>query len=60
MWLDWSLDLVMIDGVEMKVKVAHFKLSQIRKSFVVAYPRETREMLLRKGSAFIWVCLVLY
>jgi transposase len=46
MQFDWSLEVVMIDGVETKVKVAHFRLSHSRKPFIVAYPRETQEMLL--------------
>jgi len=46
MQFDWSLEIVLIDGVEMKVKVAHFRLSHSRKPFIVAYPRETQEMLL--------------
>ena len=31
MQFDWSLEVVMIDGVEMRVKVAHFRLSHSRK-----------------------------
>lgn len=46
MQFDWSLEVVMIDGVETKIKVAHFKLSHSRKPFIVAYSRETQEMLL--------------
>ena len=46
MQFDWSLEIVMIDGVETKIKVAHFRLSHSRKPFIVAYPRETQEMLL--------------
>lgn len=46
MQFDWSLEVVMIDGVETKIKVAHFRLSHSRKPFIVAYPRETQEMLL--------------
>ena len=41
---DWSLEIVMIDGVETKIKVAHFRLSHSHKPFIVAYPRETQEM----------------
>jgi len=46
MQFDWSLEVVMIAGVETKIKVAHFRLSHSRKPFIVAYPRETQEMLL--------------
>ena len=46
MQFDWSLEVVMIAGVETKIKVAHFRLSHSRKPFVIAYPRETQEMLI--------------
>jgi len=46
MQFDWSLEVVLLNGVETKLKVAHFKLSHSRKPFIVAYPRETQEMLL--------------
>jgi len=46
MQFDWSQEVVVVDGVEQKIKVAHFRLSHSRKPFVVAYPRETQEMLL--------------
>lgn len=46
MQFDWSLEIVVINGVEQKIKVAHFRLSHSRKPFIVAYPRETQEMLL--------------
>ena len=46
MQFDWSMEVVVIDGLEQKIKVAHFRLSHSRKPFVVAYPRETQEMLL--------------
>lgn len=42
---DWSLEVVVLGGVEQKIKVAHFKLSHSRKPFIMAYPRETQEML---------------
>ena len=35
-----------IGGVLQKIKVAHFRLSYSRQMFVVAYPRETQEMVL--------------
>lgn len=43
---DWSQETVAIDGVVQTVKVAHFRLAYSRKMFVVAYPRETLEMLM--------------
>ena len=46
MQFDWSQEVVVIAGVEQKIKVAHFRLSHSRKPFVIAYPRETQEMLL--------------
>lgn len=36
----------MIGGIEQLVKVAHFRLSYSRQMFVIAYPRETQEMVL--------------
>ena len=50
MQFDWSLEVVVLGGVEQKIKVAHFRLSHSRKPFVIAYHRETQEMLL---DAFI-------
>ena len=46
MQFDWSMEVVVVNGVEQKVKVAHFRLAHSRKPFIVAYPRETQEMLL--------------
>ncbi|NJA08206.1 IS21 family transposase [Methylococcaceae bacterium WWC4] len=43
---DWSHETVVIGGVEQVVKVAHFRLSYSRQMFVMAYPRETQEMVL--------------
>jgi len=43
---DWSQEVVVLGGIEQKIKVAHFRLSHSRKSFIIAYPRETQEMLL--------------
>ena len=43
---DWSQELVEIGGVLQKIKVAHFCLSYSRQMFVVAYSRETQEMVL--------------
>jgi transposase len=38
--------VVVLNNIEQKIKVGHFKLSHCRKPFIVAYPRETQEMLL--------------
>ena len=43
---DWSLEVVELGGVTQKIKVAHFRMSYSRKCFVVAYHRESMEMLL--------------
>jgi len=43
---DWSYEYVVLGGVLHTVKVAHFRLSYSRKMFLVAYPRETQEMVL--------------
>jgi transposase len=43
---DWSYETAVIGGVEQTVKVAHFRLSYSRQMFVIAYPRETQEMVL--------------
>ena len=42
---DWSHEWVVIAGVPQEVKVAHFRLSHSRQPFVVAYPRESSEMV---------------
>lgn len=42
---DWSEEFVELGGMVCKVKVAHFRLCYSRKSFVMAYLRETQEML---------------
>ena len=42
---DWSEEIVELDGVIQKVKVAQFRLSYSRKFFLMAYMRETQEML---------------
>lgn len=42
---DWSHEVVDLGGVPQTVKVAHFRLCYSRRSFVVAYPRETQEMV---------------
>ena len=42
---DWSHEHVEIGGVTQTIKVAHFRLTYSRQMFVVAYPRETQEMV---------------
>lgn len=42
---DWSTEMVILGGVACRVKVAHFRLTHSRMSFVRAYPRETQEMV---------------
>ena len=43
---DWSHEVAEINGVQQTIKVAHFRLGFSRQPFVVAYPRETQEMVL--------------
>jgi transposase len=43
---DWSQEQVELGGVMQIIKVAHFRLAYSRQMFVVAYPRETQEMVL--------------
>jgi transposase len=43
---DWSHEWAVINGDVRKIKVAHFRLCHSRKFFVVAYFRETQEMVL--------------
>jgi transposase len=45
---DWSHKTVELGGVT--IKVAHFRLAYSRQMFVVAYPRETQEMVLDAHS----------
>jgi transposase len=47
---DWSQEQVELGGVLQKIKVAHFRLPYSRQMFVVAYPRETQEMVLDAHS----------
>ena len=47
---DWSEEHIVLDGVECKIKLAHFRLCHSRKTFLVAYPNEVQEMVL---DAFI-------
>jgi transposase len=42
---DWSHEQVELGGVMQTIKVAHFRLTFSRQMFVVAYPRETQEMV---------------
>jgi len=46
MQFDWSQEVVVLGGVEQTVRVAHFRLCHSRKPYVIAYPRETQEMVL--------------
>ena len=43
---DWSQEQVELGGTMQTIKVAHFRLAYSRQMFVVAYPRETQEMVL--------------
>ncbi len=43
---DWSHESVILGGVAQVVKIAHFRLSHSRQPFVVAYPRESLEMVI--------------
>ena len=43
---DWSYEPVELAGVNVQIKVAHFRLCHSRKPFCVAYVRETLEMVL--------------
>ncbi|WNV04920.1 IS21 family transposase [Candidatus Methylospira mobilis] len=43
---DWSHETVELGGVAQAIKVAHFRLTYSRQMFVIAYPRETQEMVL--------------
>jgi transposase len=42
---DWSHEYVLMGGVTTKVKVAHLRLCHSRRRFLIAYPRETQEMV---------------
>jgi hypothetical protein len=44
---DWSHEIVVINGVTIRVKVAHVRLCHSRMLFVRAYPRESQEMVFR-------------
>lgn len=50
---DWSEETVELGGIIQMIKVAHFRLCFSRLFFVIAYPRETQEMLFdAHGQAF--------
>lgn len=42
---DWSHEVVVLGGVVQTVKVAQFRLCYSRRMFVMAFPRETQEMV---------------
>ena len=42
---DWSHEEVELGGMVQTIKLAHFRLTYSRQMFVVAYPRETQEMV---------------
>ncbi len=42
---DWSHEEVELGGVVQTIKLAHFRQAYSRQMFVVAYPRETQEMV---------------
>lgn len=43
---DWSHEQVELSGVVQTIKVAHFRLAYSRQMFIIAYPRETQELVL--------------
>lgn len=43
---DWSQEIVEIGCIEQIIKTADFHLAFSRKMFVIAYPREAREMVM--------------
>jgi len=42
---DWSHEIIVLNGVTTKLKVAHVRLCHSRMPFVRAYPREAQEMV---------------
>ena len=42
---DWSYDVVVLDGVTVKVKIAHVRLCHSRMLYIRTYPRESQEMV---------------
>ena len=56
---DWSHEVVVLGGVEQKIRLAHFRLCHSRKPFIVAYLRESQEMVLdafQPCFCFLWRC----
>jgi len=57
---DWSYEWAVLGGFVQKINVAHFRLCHSRQFFVVAYPRESQEMIFdahnRAFSFFGGVC----
>ena len=43
---DWSYEQVVLGGATQTIKLAHFRLAHSRQPFVIAYPRETQEMVM--------------
>ncbi len=43
---DWSEEYAVLDGERTKLQVAQFRLCHSRKPFVIAYPRQSQEMVL--------------
>ncbi|WP_310619323.1 IS21 family transposase [Flexibacterium corallicola] len=43
---DWSHEVVCLGGVDQRIYVAHFRLCHSRKPFLIAYFRESQEMVL--------------
>ena len=50
---DWSEEPIVLGGMDQRIKVAHFRLCHSRKSFVVAYPGESQEMVLDRVVAWV-------
>jgi len=48
---DWSEEEVELGGVVQRIKVAHFRLSHSRMPFIMAFPRETQEMVFAAHDA---------
>jgi transposase len=42
---DWSHEQVLLGGIGVKIKLAHFRLCHSRKPYLRAYPRESQEMV---------------
>lgn len=48
---DWSEEEVELGGVIQRIKVAHFRLAHSRMPFIIAFPRETQEMVFSAHDA---------